>query len=111
MSVSKKTLEQFIDNLSKRWPSIQNKLNKDGAGHRLFPSRSSKNDEDQKLRLDQGPQHSDDEDKFNVNIQANDQGQASHKKLISLTVSKSEKLEPEDAKEKLTKAAKESGLL
>jgi hypothetical protein len=111
MSVSKKTLEQFIDNLSKKWPSIQNKLSKDGAGHRLFPSRSGKNDENQKLRLDQGPQHSGDEDKFNVNIQANDQGQASHKKLISLTVSKSETLESEDAKKKLTKAAEEGGLL
>jgi hypothetical protein len=83
MSAFKKTLEQSMDNLPKRWPSIQNKLDKDGAGRRLFPSRSAKNDEYQEFRLNQGPQHSDDEDKFNVNIQASDQGQASHKKLIS----------------------------
>jgi len=111
MSVSKKTLEQFIYNLSKMWPSIQKKLNKDGAGRRLFPSGTLKNDKKHKYRLDQGPQHGNDEDKFDVNIQANNQGQASHKKLVSITVSKSEKLEQKHALEKLRKAAEESGLL
>lgn len=104
-------MEQFIDNLSKKWSSIQNKLSKDGAGRRLFPSSTPKNDKQQVCRLDQGPQHTDDEDKFDVNIQVNDKGKASHKKLVSLTVSKSETLDADGAKEMFRKAAEDNGAL
>lgn len=104
-------MEQFIENVSKKWSSVQNKLSKDGAGRRLFPSNTPKHDKMQVCRLDQGPQHTDDPDKFDVNIQVNDKGEASHKKLVSLTVSKSQKLEPDGAKEMLTEAAREKGAL
>ena len=117
MSVPKKDLTKFINSVVDNWGSVGNKLSKQGAGHRLYPSRTPKNDAASKARLDQGeklPKNEKEEedepgDGYNVNVQANNQGSASHNKLFTIEV------RPNDSKDefktKLISAATAKGLI
>jgi hypothetical protein len=111
MAPPKKVLMTFFDHLAKNWPSVLKKLHPDGAGHRLFPSSTSKKDKMEGFRADQGPQHSNDQDKFNINIQVNNEGEASHEKILSFTVSKSKAMGEDEVKELLTKSAEDKGII
>lgn len=95
----------------------RHKLSKQGAGHQLYPSRTPKNDVASKGRLDQGEKlpkddkKDDDEpdDSYNVNVQANDQGSASHNKLFTVQVKPSDN--KDEVKAKLKNAAQSQGLI
>jgi hypothetical protein len=117
MSLPKKDLTKFINSVADNWNSVGTKLGKQHAGGRLYPSRTPKNDAASKARLDQGEKlpktvNSDQDegnDRYNVNVQANNQGPASHKKLFTVEV------KPNDTKEavkaKLESAARAQGLI
>jgi hypothetical protein len=117
MSLPKKDLIKFIDSISDNWGSIRNKMSTQGAGHRLYPSRTPKNDAASKARLDQGeklPKDSkkdEDEpnDSYNVNVQANNQGSVSHDKLFTIQVKPSNT--KEEVRAKLKNAAQSRGLI
>ena len=117
MSLPKKDLIKFINSVADNWATVRNKLSKQGAGHRLYPSRTPKNDAALKARLDQGEKLSKNEnedkdepgDVYNVNVQANNQGTASHQKLFTVEVSPTDTREEFTAK--LTNAATAKGLI
>jgi hypothetical protein len=117
MSIAKKDLQKFISSVVDNWGSVGNKLSKQGAGHRLFPSRTPKKDAALRARLDQGEKlpkngkEGEDEpsDKYNVNVQANNQGPASHAKLFTIQVSPNNTEEEVEAK--LINEAKAKGLI
>ncbi|RMD43768.1 hypothetical protein DV735_g1292, partial [Chaetothyriales sp. CBS 134920] len=100
-----------------KWGSIRNKLSKDGAGFRLYPSRTPKNDAAFKGRLDQGEKlpkkdksdQDEPNDSYNVNVQANNQGSARHNKLFTIQVKPSNT--KEELKAKLKSAAEAKGLI
>jgi hypothetical protein len=90
MSLPKKQVKKFIDNCADNWHRIRQKLSPQNAGHRLFPSRTSTHDQSAGARVDQGEKHStggtEDEDTYNIHIQANNQGPASHGNLFTVAV-------------------------
>lgn len=117
MSLPRKDLIKLIDNIAEKWGSISNKLSKGGAGLRLYPSRTPKHDAASKGRLDQGEklpkndQKDEDEpsDSYNVNVQANNQGPASHNKLFTVQVKPNNT--KDEVKAKLQSAAQSKGLI
>ncbi|EXJ57113.1 hypothetical protein A1O7_07457 [Cladophialophora yegresii CBS 114405] len=117
MSLSKKDLLKLIDNIAVHWGSIRNKQSKDGAGRRLWPSQTPKNDGDSKGLLDQGEKlpkndkKDEDEpsDSCNINIQANNQGSARQKTLVTVQVQPNDT--EDEVKAKLRSAAQSGGLI
>lgn len=116
MSLPKKDLVKLIDSIVGKWATIRNKLNKDNAGGRLFPSRTPTHDKAAKGRLDQGEllpkkdkNDKDEPERYNVNVQANDQGSASHRKLFTIQVEKGDT--GAQVKQKLMNGATAKGLL
>jgi hypothetical protein len=69
MSIPKKVLEKFITTFNVRKAIA--KLSPDRDGHRLYPTRTTKNDAASNFRCDQGTQYKDDPNTFSANIQAN----------------------------------------
>lgn len=117
MSLPKKDLVKLIDSIADNWATIRNKLSSQGAGRRLYPSRTPKNDAASKGRLEQGEKLSKDgkededepTDNYNVNVQANNQGPASHNKLSTVQVRPNNT--KEEVRAKLRNAAQFRGLI
>ncbi|OAP64544.1 hypothetical protein AYL99_00516 [Fonsecaea erecta] len=117
MSLLKKDLIRLIDQIADNWGSIRNKLSKQNAGGRLSPSQTPKKDEKTKGRAHQGEKlpknEKKDEDEphdtYNVNIQANNQGPASHKKLFTVQVAPS--ATNEDFRARMRNAAQDKGII
>lgn len=96
--------------------SICSRLSKDGAGLGLYPSRTPKHDaavkgrlgQDEKLPKEDKKDEDGPDDSYNVNVQANNQGSASHNKLFTVQV------KPSDTKEEIKvklNAAQAKGLV
>ena len=105
-----------IDNIAGRWATIRNKLSKNNAGSRLYPSRTPKKDAANKGRADQGEllpkqdkNDEDEPDRYNINVQANNQGSASHRKLFTIQVTKNDT--GDEVEQKMKDAAREKGLI
>ena len=117
MSLPNRDLIKLIDSIGDKWGSIRNKLSKDHAGSRLYPSRTPKNDAAAKGRLDQGEKlpktdkkdEDGPDDTYNVNVQANNQGSASHNKLFTVQVKPNNT--KDEVKAKLKNAAQTKGLI
>lgn len=117
MSLPKKDLIKLIDSIGDNWGTIRNKLSKQGAGLRLYPSRTPKHDAVSRGRLDQGEKlpksdkkdEDGPDDRYNVNVQANNQGSASHNKLFTVQVKPSNT--KDEIKAKLKNAAQAKGLV
>lgn len=101
MSGCKKAVMEFISTID---ASVTKKLCKgtlNGAGHRLHPSRTPKNDKKSGFRLDQGHVHDKDGTKYDIvlqpNAEANTAGvkdfvaeHSTHAKLATITFDKNE---------------------
>jgi len=110
MSLPKKQVKNFIDLCVNNWDRIRQKLSPQNEGHRLFPSRTPKHDEDTGARADQGAKHSQNHtDTYNIHIQANNQGPASHGKLFTVEVQPG--MSKAAFKSSMEKAAQDAGVI
>ncbi|KIW58919.1 hypothetical protein PV05_03412 [Exophiala xenobiotica] len=113
MSLRKKQVKKFIDLCVDHWDRICQKLSPQNAGHRLFPSRTPKHDEDTGARVDQGLKHSKNgtqsDDTYNIHIQANNQGPASHGNLFTVEVRPT--MSKTAFKSSMEKAARDAGVI
>ncbi|GAB7356584.1 hypothetical protein MBLNU459_g7315t3 [Dothideomycetes sp. NU459] len=72
-SAVKKAVREIFDEISKRKSNMKRVLNmsESGAGQRVFPPRTAKNDEDFGLRFDKGEPVRDKPGFIRLNLQAN----------------------------------------
>src|SRR5271170_6177355 len=97
MSGCKGKVKNFIGLIDQATASRLNKGTLDGAGSRLQPSRTPRNDEDAEFRIDQGHVHDKEGKVYDIVLQANRQAKSeaikefvkknsSHAKLATATI-------------------------
>ena len=110
MPLSKKQMKRFIDLCVNNWDRMSQKLSPQNEGRRLFPARTSLHDKDTGARVDQGAKHAHtNDDTYNIHIQANNQGRASHGILFTVEVQPS--MSRAAFRSSMEKAAQDEGLI